>query len=342
MEKPAAIVAASIPRPKKRLSAAKNSPYRLGVAGWLGVGFLAVAILAVAANLIVERGVLTTHTTIEKQVAAPPPVTSLAPVPILPATRESGLKLKNISAEAPLTAIGDFERAVSNRIGNSNPASEMQFQSERRKFEREARIYLDYTATTANDTYSSNVSAAFNDFDKRGSEAINSADAQRIVLAEYSKRFEAMNVRMKRALERSFKIFNRVIARQYLIKLGNDLDLIRVRFEHLKGGGGYDKPTLDVLAASELAYVATLKTNIPSLKRSQGSEWVTGMSDDSTKIVALGATLLDLENERQRTLDSFAQAHSKLLNLLVLEIPIGRNQRRIPGTPPPPCRRRNS
>ncbi len=335
MEDPPVIEASRLPRPTKRLPAVKNSPYRLGIAAWLGVGFLVVAILAAAANLIVERGVLTTHTTIEKPVAPPHPVATLAPAPIFPAARESESPFKSISADVPLAAVREFERAVSNRIGNSNPASETQFQSERKTLEREAHIYLEYIATAANDTHLSNLSAAFKDFDNRGSEAIHSADAQRIVLTEYSLRFEAMNLRMKSALERSFKIFNRVIARQYLIQLGNDLDLIRVRFENLKGTGRYDKPTLDVLAASELAFVATLKANNLSLERSQGPEWVRGMSDDSTKIVSLRTTLLDLDNERQRTLDGFAQAHTKLINLAAMEIQIGRSKRRIPGTAAP-------
>src|ERR1700692_3400516 len=90
-------------------------------------------------------------------------------------------------------------------------------------------------------------------------EVVRDADARRAMVSEYWERFENVDRHMKGSVDRSFKIFGRVIARQSLISLGRDLDDVRRRSEQLTPGGGYDPALLEGLAQSQLHFATTLE-----------------------------------------------------------------------------------
>jgi len=94
---------------------------------------------------------------------------------------------------------------------------------------------------------------------RAGEEIVRDSDARRNMVHEYWGRFENVDLRMKGSLDRSWKIFGRVIARQSLISLGRDLDDVRRRSQQLTPAGGYDAAMLKGLADSQLSFATTLE-----------------------------------------------------------------------------------
>jgi hypothetical protein len=114
-------------RRSSRARAALQHPvFRPGITARLAIAFMAVALLAVAANLIVEHGVSIIQTTTVQ--AAPPPLSvkeiPLAPAPAAPVPVAAPAPIVlPARAELLLAAIVEFERAVERRGEASNGAN---------------------------------------------------------------------------------------------------------------------------------------------------------------------------------------------------------------------------
>ncbi len=85
---------------------------------------------------------------------------------------------------------------------------------------------------------------------------------------------------MQQSLDRGWKIFGRVIARQSLLKLRTQLDEIRKHSESIVSGDAVSAGDIDLLAVSENAFAVTLDVNRKSLQKSEGAPWIWGMQDN--------------------------------------------------------------
>ena len=103
------------------------------------------------------------------------------------------------------------------------------------------------------------------------------ADAQRELVSQYWQHFEAMDAQMKASVDRAWKIFGRVIARESLIQLSRDLDALRPNLTNGSAKGDTGGPDMAALAVSLPAFAASLDNNRSSLVRSQGADWVERM-----------------------------------------------------------------
>jgi len=273
--------------------------WRPGIAGRLGIAFLAVAVLAVAANLTAQYGASIVHTTTVREaptkviavehkqpaaVAAPVTAPAVAPAVAPDAPR--------LPAGPLVIAIGQYDRALERRAESQSAATDgikdleaaaAQVQDETERFVAAAAPVVGETGDSARALKS--IPAFARQLKARGSDAVRAADGRRVLFASYWDAFERVDARMKGSLDRNWKIFGRVIARQSLIALSRDLDEIRRHSARLSPAGQFDPATMQQLAESQTQFAATLEGHARNLGRSQGAEWLKELQADFATVV---------------------------------------------------------
>ena len=290
--------------------------FRPGIAVRLGIAFVAVALLAVAANLIVEHGVSVIQTTTVR--SAPPPIVvkepAAAPAPVLAAAPAAvPVPIPTPArAELLLAAVAEFERAVERRGETSNAANSELLRAAEQRLHEEMSTFVEKADVSSDRASLKKLATRATALHRDGEEIIRDSDARRRMVNEYWQRFETVDMRMKGSVDRSWKIFGRVIARQSLISLGRDLDDVRRRSEQLTAGGGYDAAMLDGLAQSQLRLETTLEQNAKNLAASQGEEWVKHLIEDLAQVIASRAQLATLDEQTTHVLGSLEKDAEEL------------------------------
>jgi diguanylate cyclase (GGDEF)-like protein len=290
--------------------------FRPGIAARLGIAFVAVALLAVAANLIVEHGVSIIQTT-TVQSAPPPVVIKAAPVaPVIAAPAPIPVPIPVIAppahAELLLAAIVEYERAVERRGEAASPANADLLRAAQQRLHEELSNFGDNADASNNRALLKKLATRSTALHRDGEEVVRDSDARRSMVSEYWERFEAVDKRMKGSVDGSWKIFGRVIARQSLISLGRDLDDVRRRSEQLAPGGGYDAAMLDGLAQSQLRFETTLQKDSKTLAASQGEEWVKHLNEELSQMSSSRGQLATLDEQTTHALASLQKDAEEL------------------------------
>ena len=292
---------------------------RPGIAIRLAIAFGAVALLAVAANLIVEHGESIIQTTTVSSTAPPPalippvvvtrPVAAPAPEPVAVEPVEV---VAAAHADLLLAAIVQFERAVERRGEVSNDASSALLHTTQQRLHEEMSAFVAKADGANNRAQLKKLATRslllYHDAD----EVVRDSDARRAMVAEYWQRFENVDRRMKGSVDRSFKIFGRVIARQSLISLGRDLDDVRRRSEQLTPGGGYDPALLDGLAQSQTHFATTLEEDARNLTNSQGEDWVKNLKEELALVISSTEQLGSLDQQATHALSDIEKDAEEL------------------------------
>jgi diguanylate cyclase (GGDEF)-like protein len=111
---------------------------------------------------------------------------------------------------------------------------------------------------------------------------------------------------MKTALDGSFKIFGRLIAREYLLKLDMNLQGIREHMEDTIASNA-TAASLNALAASEHEFSASLEANRTSLQRVQGLDWVSSTDNQLSVLSAFREALQRAQSAYGETLAKLTQ-----------------------------------
>ena len=135
---------------------------------------------------------------------------------------------------------------------------------------------------------------------------LNEADERRHLISEYRRHLDQLGQSMKTALDGSFKIFGRLIAREYLLKLDMNLQGIRERMEDTIADNA-TAASLGALAASEHEFSVSLETNRASLQRVQGLEWVSSTDDQLSMLNAFRESLHRAQNASGETFAKLTQ-----------------------------------
>jgi diguanylate cyclase (GGDEF)-like protein len=284
----------------KRLARGVASPPgRMGVAGRLATAFVAVAILAVAANLLVLRGVSTVRTV------------HWVPQSRTADARQSQADQRQIASTEAMTgfrtaalmaAMGQYHRAIERRADSVTDAATNDLRLADTALRTEAaRLAESFTTLTSSDAGSTGGAAELSRLASRlrarGDEVIRAADQRRALRAAYWESFERADSRLKAALDRNWKILGRVIARQSLVSLNRDLDEVRRYSAHLGTSDNINPETLSLLEQAQQRFIATLDKHTSRLQRSQGESWVRAIHEDFSQSVALRSQLALAESE---------------------------------------------
>jgi diguanylate cyclase (GGDEF)-like protein len=281
-------------------SIGRASQVRLGIGATLSIAFVAVAILAAAANLISERGLQIVRTTrvpapVERvRVVREAPVAVIAPEPeaeVLPA----------VSSDVLLTAIARHYQSVQGRSGIEDDASLLELQKSSDAMQSAADELLRNVRDRSSSQERRRLTNGFQDYRTTAASLIQAADEQRALINEYSARYDAMHDRSRASIDNAWKVFGRVVARQVLVTLNRQVEDLGRHSAALIARSVDTDMVAASIASSEASIAATLTENERGLSGSQGKDWIAAMRSDLVWLIAARERLMQME-EAQRGL----------------------------------------
>ncbi len=286
---------------------------QLGLVAHLGLAFLAVATLAIAANIIAEHGTLVVHTTdvvpVEKPVVVPPPPV-VAPV-VQPQTA-SPPPATLAEAGRLSAAIHGFGRTTLNRVNEPTAAWAEQLKSANGELSEAIVAYVRAASGVAERRRLQQLTTQVSVHELQASELVQLADSRGKQLEALSKQFEELDAQTKSSLDRAWKIFGRVVTRQSVLDLGRRVDDLRRNLSALATLGSYRDADIATISASEAAFADALERASPGAGRSQAPEWLTRMRIDLDQLVFSRQALLHTDEKLFKALADFPAANAQL------------------------------
>jgi diguanylate cyclase (GGDEF)-like protein len=328
-----------------RIRARLRRGFSIGIAGRLATSFAAVAALAIAANVMIEREIAVVQTTrVDRGQYSPAldvhaPALAPAAAPLAAASRET-LHSDVVPAEIDRfqAALERYQRGIEARVAMDTSAAE----DDRRAAQRD--LDLASVAVGKEQARERAVQAQLTGYERAGADYVQSADQRRSVLQQYQDRLDAMDKRITTSMSRALKLFGRVFARQSLLRLHESVDELRRRFTDVAAASVADPDALAALADSENALARTFEVDDASFLRSEGAEWVRGMHRDLSQLATLRAAGIETGNTLREETAKFAAARDRLRasvpeilseSLTVLERPAtAEPSRSVPALPP--------
>ncbi len=219
------------------------------------------------------------------------------------------------SPEALIAAIELYERALRRRLDAHNDDSDTQMAAAVKDLDRESQSYISELGGATATHRLENLRARLVEYRSHGDQLVHAADDRQDLLKAFWDRFDALDARTKTSLAHSWKFFGHVIARKSLVDLNSSLDAIRRGFASLPTTGAIDDAALNAVTAGEAALTATLQTNEPALRRSQGEQWFMQTRADVVEINALQESVNRIDAQRLASLADFAQESLGLMAL---------------------------
>jgi len=283
------------------------------------IGLSGVAVLALAANFLVEQRVRVEQTEITR--IEPPAALPVAPViPAVPAAAPAAERTSVVSSDVLTGAIERFGRAVAARVENHNDSADLEQSQSARDLSRHLGTYLaDVGALTVKLDLKA-VADHVKAYQAHGTLLIQSADDRRAALTAYATSFESLNARVKHSLDGAWTILGRVVARQSLLRLSQDLDTLRTNSVTLAAKKATDPDALTALAGSEDTFANTLASNEKSLRRSQGDPWFEAMQGDFVKLLQARKSVLQISEELRGQSEVFAADGSSLFKMIPAKV----------------------
>ena len=284
----------------------------LGIVPRLTIAFVAVAVLAAAANLIAKSGAKIVYG--EVPVVAPAPLVVRPSVPSAPPAAKQPAEMRVLTSEELTLAVDRFERAVRARLDSDTEFTAKLYVDARNELEAAAKTYLKEARQLSGRSFPK-LSMGIKNHVASAETLLKSAVSRHRSLLAYAATFERMDATLNTSLDGAWKIFGRVVARQSLLQLRTDLNAMRPRLSsHLEDSA--EAPVKDVLR-SEQTFQDTLLKNAKALRRSQGDDWYTAIAADLEQLTSLHGALLALDEQREAE----AQQYSATATALKVAIP---------------------
>ena len=265
---------------------------RFGIAARLSFAFGAVALLAIAANQIAERG-----NTLMSAIAA---------APIASAGLDDG------TAELLPAAIDRFQRAVLARV-ESPAAARVTAQADAAAAIDAARTaYADALRRNLGEPALAALEDAVTSHGELGAQVVRAADARRRLVNEMDIEFQSLDGRVKSSLDRVWAVFGKVIGRDYLVEASGTLDEMARYLDDMDDLHGYGPATVRAIAVREKAFAALLAENEQGIARVLGAEWLAETRASLERVVWLRELLVRTDVQRKQTNDAFAASHVAL------------------------------
>jgi diguanylate cyclase (GGDEF)-like protein len=304
----------SLGRKWLRIRARLRRGFSIGIAGRLATSFAAVAALAIAANVMIQREIAVVETTrVDRGQYSPAPAVrapALGPAaaPLSTTSRET-LHSDVVPAEIDRfqAALEHYQRAIEARVAMDTSAAEDDRRVAQRGLDLAAR------AVGAEQARARAVQTQLTGYEHVGVDYVQSADQRRSVLEQYQDRLDAMDKRSTASMSRALKLFGRVFARQSLLRLQERIDELQRRFTDVAAASVADPEALAALADTENALEKTFQADEASFSRSEGADWVRGMRRDLSGLATLRAAGIETGNTLREETAKFAAARDRLL-----------------------------
>ncbi|MGA3156346.1 MAG: EAL domain-containing protein [Steroidobacteraceae bacterium] len=289
---------------------------RWGIGARLGVAFVSVAALAVAANLLAEHAMSIIHTTRVVRVVALPrsPVPALV-APVLSAPTPAPAMNEVATPEALIAAIELYEGAVRARVAVQNDTGNAQVAAALKDLERATQNYVSQFNGAVASARLEPMRAGLTAYQAHAEELLRVASSREQLTVAFQECFDELDARTKAALARSWRIFGHVIARNSLVDFNASLDTIRRDYATRMASGDPEQASLEAVSASAAALIAAERSNDAALVRSLGEPWVAQLRSDVARISLMQQALVPLTAQRRQALDDFAHESLSVIAL---------------------------
>jgi diguanylate cyclase (GGDEF)-like protein len=293
----------------RRLRRASADLFNVGITARLLVTLAAVAILAAVANLIVEQGV--------------PVVQILRIVRDHPehrmsmdgrAARAAPGADSRTRAETLRRSAAHLELATVARISDNSIELENQFQSASKDLRAAAAEYLAQSPSFSS-SQRRRWAASIDDYESESTTLLAAADTRRQLVDEYAASWQTIMARLDASLNRGWRVFGHVIARQSLVELRSRLDALRLRTVNPGATGGVDTAQALAIADSESEVVKALDHNRSSLARLEGAAWMDAMDSDLTRLSTLRQAITAIEGTNAAGMREFLNTGTRVVDL---------------------------
>ncbi|HWN06758.1 MAG TPA: EAL domain-containing protein [Steroidobacteraceae bacterium] len=271
-----------------RLRRAAASPQRMGLVVHLALTFALVGAFAIAANHLARQGTLLIEKTDTVVVSQPLPVAPAreAPAPVAIASPE--VPAEPLSTAGLLRASEIHARLTLAHADAPDPGSREQLDEATAVVHAESRKFAG--AAASSQTAHSLIEQVHAQLPAADA-LVSVANDRRGLVNDYLQQYEAMDAQMKASLDRAWKIFGRVIARESLIELSRQLDELRPTLASGGTAGTVGGMDMAALAPALVAFAAILERDRDSLARSQGGEWVRRMQTGHASLAGIHGRL---------------------------------------------------
>lgn len=274
------------------------------------VAFASVAVLAAAANFIVERSVsiVTGSSTVVAPLA---PVVEEAVEPAAPAV-EVPAPLKSLSGAELIRALGRFDESVYLTVQSDAVERQARYRQSGKELDRATESFMAQAKAADERSYKS-IPGSVHRHKRDAAKWIELSQRRRELLGDYSETLERMNGRVNASLDGAFKIFGRVVARQSLVRLNTSLSELRDSFAGVVRTWSTTPEIFDPLTRTEAAFAKSLQDNAKSLRSAESDEWFSAMEKDFATLTELRATLVHTHNDLVATGTGFLAQSTQLL-----------------------------
>ena len=333
-------IRAALRRAGRRVGVRLRRGLSMGIAGRLATSFAAVAVLAVAANVVIEREIAVVETTRVDRgqyspiPEAPPGGSGRAAVEAAHASTHSpvmGAQIERFQA-----ARDRYQRSIETRASMDTAAAESDLHAAGQELELTVRVLAKDEAVNAGD-----VQDALSQYEGAGMDYVHSVAARRTALQQYQDRLDAMDQRITVSMDGALKIFGRVFARQSLLRLHSKVDDLQRRFTDVAAASVADPHALDNLIAGEDALAHAFAASETSLSRSEGTQWAHRMREDISRLAPLRAAGVATSRAARDSLAKLVATHGQLV--AAIPAPVSETAwasehaaapRRVPALPP--------
>jgi diguanylate cyclase (GGDEF)-like protein len=266
----------------------------LGIATRLSIAFIAVAVLAVVANAIIEHGASTLQAIETVPVTVPAADTRAAP-DLLP------------------EALEHFHLAVLGRVESDQGQREQAYHEATAALATAHEEYSAAIASLLDDPVSvSSLAEAIESHQRLADELVRTADARRRLPRKLNEEIGFLHSRLKESLDQAVKLLGKLMTRQYLVDANQVLDEMQGQVAGLTAPAGYNPRVLDDIAQGERALAAILRNNEQKFIRTLGDDWLATTQRSLRRVTAFRNSLVQTDRERDAGIEGFSQSHVAL------------------------------
>ena len=299
---------------------------RLSIVSRLSIAVAAALILALSANVLINQDTLRAGDR-EFTTGSGPNGSALQSFPIAraPAQRDisgaavaqeiASVERQRISADALIVALDDFARATQARAVSGDDAVVGQWHSATDALDRDTVGYL--VAPGARSVAAERIVRRVRAYRMLAEQWVQLGDARRSALASYDAHADAIDQRVKSALDHAWTIFGRVLARRSLMQVHAAIDVVRQQFSMIESADSADTPSLTALADGEDAFGSTLDKYAGSLERTEGDDWETQTRADLAAMGDARQRLTQIEPQRRDDAQQFSTQSAALAGLIL-------------------------
>jgi diguanylate cyclase (GGDEF)-like protein len=287
-------VASSEPVDVQRHSVAASHPYRPGMGLRMGIGFAALALTVLIANLITQTDTRAARERMRQLVVQHEP--------------------RVRATETLAAAIAHYERVVVEQTENG-AASRKHSDAAGDEMLAAANAYADTVRDLPEEEVRrEELTADLEAYRSLGEELTTYSAARSESLKAYWIRFAELDALLNASQNRMVRFAGGVFANEALLDLAHDLGVIRERVGSALGGAG---PTpLQTLVASENAFATTLKRHQSQLLRQQGKVWIDEIWLRYRSLVAARRSIFDAQFQLNQRADQFRDQGAEVAGIV--------------------------